>query len=308
MTSLQRRVAGDIVALVRRSRLPADAHLAELWLAGQIGTSRSPVRAALVHLTALGLLRQDPDRGFFVAQSPQEWAQAAERFSLEPDNPLYMAIASALAAGELPEVTGEAALMRKFGVGRSTLRKVLARISEEGWATPKLGHGWVFDDMMATPESYAESYLFRLAIEPTGLLSPGFRLPEGGLAPLLAEQHNIADSGYRTMTPIELFEANSRFHESLAQWSGNRFIFQSVKRVNQLRRLVEYRQASKRAPRRGQASEHIGILEALARHDNAQAADLLRRHLEGARLAKAHEEGIFKPPPASGSQPKGLAP
>jgi len=52
------------------------------------------------------------------------------------------------------------------------------------------------------------------------------------------------------MTAIELFESNSLFHETLAKWSGNRFIVQSVRRLDQLRRLVEYRQARSRKPRR----------------------------------------------------------
>jgi len=70
----------------------------------------------------------------------------------------------------------------------------------------------------------------------------------------------------KTMTPIELFESNSRFHETLAKWSNNRFILQSIKRVNQLRRLVEYQQAStNRKPRQTQAHEHLEILDALSK-------------------------------------------
>jgi DNA-binding GntR family transcriptional regulator len=79
----------------------------------------------------------------------------------------------------------------------------------------------------------------------------------------------------------------------MAAWSGNRFILQSVKRVNQLRRLIEYRQASKRAPRQTQAEEHLAILDAVSRHDYMLAATLLRGHLEGARRAKVHGKGVF---------------
>ena len=57
--------------------------------------------------------------------------------------------------------------MRRYSVARSTLRKVLTRISEEGWAEPKVGHGWSFQNMIESPEAYEESYLFRQASEPT---------------------------------------------------------------------------------------------------------------------------------------------
>lgn len=83
------------------------------------------------------------------------------------------------------------------------------------------------------------------------------------------------------MTPQELFEANSYFHETLAACSGNRFLQQTVRRLERLRRLVEYRQASARAPRKGQAEEHLAILESrqLARcHGEHQGASYRGAH------------------------------
>ena len=89
------------------------------------------------------------------------------------------------------------------------------------------------------------------------------------------------------MTPIELFEANSHFHETLARWSNNRFLLYAVRYTNQLRRLVEYRQAQLDRPqRRRQTQEHLAILEAIAGRRREEAATLLRRHLAGARQEK----------------------
>ena len=96
------------------------------------------------------------------------------------------------------------------------------------------------------------------------------------------------------MSPIELFEANGQFHETLAKWSGNRFILHGMRRINQLRRLVEYRQAAGyRTPRKTQAEEHLGILEALTENNQLRAASLLRAHVEGARQRKAFGPDIF---------------
>lgn len=288
LTPLQKRAAREIVALVRRESRKAGEHLPEIQLAEHIGTSRSPVQAALRHLARRGVVQQDVNRGFFMVQDARDWDAIATELSSTPDDPLYLSIVEARRTGDLPDEVSEAELMRRFGVVRGTLRKALARMSEEGWVEQNVGHGWTFLPMIDTPEAYEESYLFRQAIEPVGLMSPSFRIEPAGLAELRREQQHIVNGGYQTMTAIELFEANSRFHETLAHWSGNRFIEQAVRRVNQQRRLLEYHQASQRKPRQTQAQEHLHILDALAAHDVLQAASLLRAHLDGARRAKVH--------------------
>jgi DNA-binding GntR family transcriptional regulator len=295
LTPLQAKVAREIVALVRREGRRAGDHLPEVQLSEQIGTSRSPVQAALRHLSSLGVVQQDMNRGFFLIQDAKDWSEVALKFSSEPDDPLYLAIAEERQAGRLADEVSEAELMRRFDVARSTLRKVLARISEEGWIEQRVGHGWCFQALIDSPEAYEESYLFRQAIEPTALLGPSFRFDPVQLGELRREQQRIVDGGFKSMTAIELFEANSRFHETLAQWSNNRFVSQSVRRVNQLRRLVEYRQASKRGARQTQAQEHLGILDAISQHDFVLAASLMRAHLDGARRAKVHGKDVFTP-------------
>lgn len=294
LTPLQAKVAREIVAIVRReARKPGD-HLPEIQLAEQIGISRSPVVAALRYLAKDGVVQQDVNRGFFIVKEAKDWMEVADRLSAIPDDPLYLAIAEARQSGLLSDEVSEAELMRHFDVARSTLRKVLARILEEGWIEQRVGQGWVFLNMMDSPEAYEESYLFRQAIEPMGILGPSFQPIRSELEALRAEQKRIVDGGFESMTPIELFEANSRFHETLAAWASNRFILQSVKRINQMRRLIEYRQASSRSPRLGQAKEHIEILDAIAKHDYVEAASLMRRHLDGARRAKVTIPALFK--------------
>ncbi|WP_431289087.1 GntR family transcriptional regulator [Roseateles chitinivorans] len=64
LTALQAKVAREIVAHARRHNLRAGEHLPESLLAEQIGTSRSPVNVALRHLTAIGVVVHDLNRGF----------------------------------------------------------------------------------------------------------------------------------------------------------------------------------------------------------------------------------------------------
>lgn len=291
LTPTQSRVAREIVALVRREGRRAGAPLREAALARGIGTSRSPVLAALRHLAARGLVRQDPNRGFSVAVDAPAWEDLAEQIATRPDDPLYLRIAEDRRVGALPDEVGEADLMRRYGVARGTLRKVFARLSEEGWAEQRVGHGWTFLPMIDSAQAYEESYRFREAIEPTGVTGPFFAIEPAQFDGLRAEQARIVEHGHATMTAIELFEANSRFHETLAGWSNNRFILQGVRRVNLQRRLVEYCQAADRDARRAQSREHLAILDALAQPDRSRAAELLRAHLAGARERKLRGPG-----------------
>ena len=55
LTPLQLRVARDIVSYARRENLKAGQRMVESLLAEQVGTSRSPVNAALCYLGGLGV-------------------------------------------------------------------------------------------------------------------------------------------------------------------------------------------------------------------------------------------------------------
>ena len=294
LTPLQARVARDIVAFSRRENLKAGDHLGESFLASKIGTSRSPVNAALRHLAQIGVLTHDLNRGYFLNSDARSLNDLASRFSSPQDDPLYLRIAEDRVAQRLPDAVNEADLMRRYDVSRNTLRKVLARIQKEDWIDKSVGHGWVFQPMIDSKTAYEESYVFRAAIEPVGLTCDRFLADPGELASLRQQQQFICDSGFNTMTAIELFEANCFFHETLAKWSGNRFILQGVRRTDQLRRLVEYRQAAQeRGPRRVQTVEHLAILDAIEERQQQKAAELMRVHLQGARHLKVFAVDVF---------------
>jgi len=285
-TALQARIARDIVALVRRDLQPVGTHLAEAQLAREIGTSRTPVKAALNWLAELGVVTHDAHRGFFLARDPASLTPLAQELDASPDEPLYLRIAGDRLAAALPDEVGESELMRRYGVARTTLRKALARIAREGWIEPGVGHGWRFLGMIDSREAYDDSFTFRQSIEVAGLLGAKFRCAPGELDELRREQQRIVDGGWQQMTPTELFDANSHFHETLAKWSGNRFIHDAMRRINQLRRLAEYSQTSDRKPRKGQAQEHLAMLDAIDAADLPRAAELMRAHLDGARRLK----------------------
>lgn len=294
LTPLQRRIVRDIVSLMRHENLKTGDRLAESTLAKKIGTSRTPVNIALRHLANLGVLTHDLHRGHFLNQDAAQLGSLAHDFLTEPDEPLYLRIAEDRLAGQLPDAVNEIDLMRRYEAPRGTVRRVLLRIQQEEWIEKSAGHGWTFLPMIDSNQAYEESYIFRAAIEPTGLLSPTFHADPDELAELRRHQEFIARQGYRSITPIELFEASCRFHETLAKWSNNRFILQGVRRTDQLRRLVEYRHFTRdREFRHDQAKEHIVILEAIAAGDLAGAAERLRHHLQDALRDKVFARNVF---------------
>ena len=194
--------------------------------------------------------------------------------------------------------------MRRYGLSRLALRRVLTRISGEGWIERNEGRGWTFAALIDSVEAYRECYDLRAEIETYGLRAPGFRPDPAVLARLRRRQEIVAEGGWERLSQMELFETNSEFHEGLASLSGNRFLLQTVQKLNQLRRLVEYRQTLNAAQVRDQNAEHLAILDALEAGDTDRAADLMADHLTRASRRKARAEMFADVPPGQGSQQK----
>ena len=127
---------------------------------------------------------------------------------------------------------------------------------------------------------------------------PTFRPDRQAVGELRRQQSFVRDEGFLSLSQIELFETNSRFHEGLAALSGNRFIQQAIVRQNQLRRLVEYRRPLDRDRARRVAEEHLAILAHLGEGRVEQAAAALAEHLAFAHREKAEGlvEGEPRPP------------
>lgn len=291
LTALQQRVAREIVAMVRRENRPSGHHLSKLQLARAIGTSHNPVEAALDYLARKGIARHEPDRGYFLARDASALGAIAKTLAPAGDDPLYRRIVDARLSRRLPDTITETELMRVFDATRSAAHRALTRIQQEGWVERRAGHGWEFQPLIDSVEAYEDNYELRRALEPAGLLSRKFAAVAEELEELKRQQAFMAQGGHREMTPAEWVDINARFHETLARWSGNRFMLQTIKRINQLRKVVEYRIVSGDPELRArQASEHLRILEAIEDGDRETAARLLGRHLEGARRAKVRPD------------------
>jgi DNA-binding GntR family transcriptional regulator len=212
----------------------------------------------------------------------------AEKFSTAAEDPVYLKIAEYRLSRKLPDAVSELDLMRMFSASRFVIQKAFSRIQQEGWAERRAYRGWTFLPMIDSPEAYDECISFRQSFEPAAILSPSFRPDLPVLEDCRKQQTFISQGGYEFMTQIEFFEASARFHETLVLCSGNRFALQAVQRLNQLRRLVEYRHA-KRQPlaRQLHAQDHLAIIDDILKGDRFSAAARLHKHLERTRIEKA---------------------
>jgi DNA-binding GntR family transcriptional regulator len=286
ITPLQRRIAREIVSHARRSDWRPGHHLTEDSLLPVLGTSRTPIRAAMAWLEGSGVLEKRPNRGFFLKALPPADMSPEDAASPVGADRVYVSIALDRIARSLPDAVSENELMRRYGVSRAQLRLTLARIASEGWIERRPGRGWAFVPMIDTPEAYRENYRFRQMLEPASMRSPDFRIDAGRLGRLEAQQRHVRESGFRTMSQVELFAINSGFHEDLAAMGGNRYVVQALTRVNQLRRLIEYGRPLDRERVRRVCDEHLAILAPLRAGDIPRAAELLERHLASEAIKK----------------------
>lgn len=294
MNELHRSLADRIVRHIRTSAMTGGEHLTEASLQDILGTSRHPIRSALGLLAERGILDQVRNKGFFLREPGLALADATPPASETSEEAVYLKIADERLSKRLPDRISENDLMRRYGISRLALRRVLTRISGEGWIDRNEGRGWTFAALIDSVEAYRESYELRQVIETHGLRSPAFRLDRGVLAELRRRQEIVANGGWQRLSQMELFETNAEFHEGLAGLSGNRFLLSTVQKLNQLRRLVEYRQTLKTDQVRGQNAEHLAMLDALDAGDTGRAAGLMFDHLGKAKGLKARS-GMFRP-------------
>ncbi len=283
---LQSQMPALILDYVRINALASGQHMPEQALADQFRVSRAPVRAALRTLADLGIVRSEPNRGFFLVKGGDNLAGAALGLAPDEEDEPYMAVAADRLSGTLPERVSENELMRRYRLSRGQVLKILNRIAAEGWAERLPGHGWAFLPVLTSREAYDQGYRFRAAMEPASLLEPAFRVDPAIARAAREQQMALLDGAAMQLTRAQLFQINAGFHEMLVGWSGNPFFLDGLRRVNRVRRLIEYRITVDRGRLGQQCREHIQILDLLDTGDLPGAAIFLREHIDGARRIK----------------------
>lgn len=283
---LTARLAARVISHVKHCRLAPGAHLKEQELADLFRVSRSPVRNALALLAEQGVLTRESNRGYFLKSLPPEYVRRTLQRDADEAEEKYLRIADDRLAGRLEDQVTETALMRRYRMPRRELQRILHRMEKEGWIERKPGHGWMFVALANSVEAHAQSYRFRMLIEPAALLEPGFCINKSDLERVRRDQQMLLDGGFMKVSRARLFELGSDFHETIVGFSGNHFFAVALKRVNAMRRLLEYRAHVDRGQLIGQCREHLWLLDLLEQGSRQEAARYLRSHLDVVRAIK----------------------
>jgi len=284
MSALQAEIARKIIEMIGSGRWETGAKLSDSLLARELGISRSPVRQVLQSLEQSGLVSSAENRGFVLARPLLPDDELMEAIPASEIDTLYDSIMAARASGEIGEDVSETELVERFNATRGAVRRTLTRMAAEGLVDRRRGHGWQFAECLVSDRAVDESYEYRLIVECGALLVPGYRPDAAQLTTLRQEQADIAAHPIREIERSAWFNANANFHETIVAWSGNRFLVQSVRRQNSLRRMTEFSDFSHLSERRLKeaCADHLGILEEIACGDYAFASALLGRHIRRA--------------------------
>ena len=280
MRDLSVELAARIVEHLAGESMSAGDHVPAQRLADRFRVSRSPITKALQLLCEKGVLRQEPNRGYFVGEAPLPDARTLGLVGPTDLVRVYFEIAEDRLAGRLADQASESELRTRYGLTRAQLNELLNRLSREGWAERRPGYGWTFSPILRTAASLDQTYRLRLAIEPAALLEPGFLLPRKALEKAVEIERSLLAGAIDQVSADALYERGIRFHEMLAEASGNPFFVDTLRRVNQIRRLLAYRAMTDRSRYYPQSRQHLRILELLRREQNEAAAAEMRNHLQ----------------------------
>lgn len=287
-SSLTPQISGNIIEFVKANGMREGQHLPLQMLADTFRVSRAPIMSALRSLEGRGIVRAEPNRGYFLAVDGEnlDISGAESPKNGDGDEAIYFRIAEDRFSGRLGERVSESELMRLYDLPRSRLLKILHRISDEGWIERLPGNGWSFRQTLTSRQSYEDGYAFRAVIEQQAMLLPSFEPDQEGFRRARQIQTELGQGGYQTWSRAEIFKANNEFHEMLVACSRNEFFLDAIRRINRLRRLIEYHITIDRSRLPRQTTEHLHILDLVEDGRRNEAAAFLYTHIMGASRIK----------------------
>lgn len=291
-TPLINQLAVQIVDFVKAQDNPKGMRLVERKLAEQLKVSRSPVRSALKVLEDQGFVQTGPNGGFLVSWKGGEIHLPLLESPTSDENEIYAKIAFDRLEGRLADRVTEKELCRLYDLTKATLVKVLRRIHSEGWIERLPGHGWEFLPMLTSLQAYKDSYRFRLTIEPAAILEPTFELDRDALESVRDQQQRLIDGEIWTISNPDLFDLNSQLHEAIVECSRNVFFIESLRRIDRIRRLIEYKRSLDRKYAVIRSCEHVRLVDLLLEGNRQAAAGLMAEHLSSVSVMKVADESI----------------
>jgi len=279
ISALTERLAQKIVGLIDTGKLVPGAHLSVPKLAETFDVSRSPVREALVYLEQKGVLQQKLNRGFFVREDYAPQQHDAPAPADGSDLPEYYQLAEDWLQDNIEAEVTELYLMKRYNLTKSQLSTLLARGISEGWVERKQGYGWRFLPVAKTKAALENIFSFRMVIEPMAILEPTFNAPQAKIDEIRRELEMLLDNGIERLSPKQLQLAGYRFHETVIGFSNNPFFEISLRNVNRMRMLMDYRIMDDRSRYYAEVNDHMRLLALIESGQRIEASYMMKQHL-----------------------------
>ncbi|WP_039057225.1 GntR family transcriptional regulator [Enterobacter sp. Bisph1] len=279
ISALTERISQKIMTLIDSGEIAPGSHLSVPKLAEGFDVSRSPVREALLYLEHKGVLAQKVNRGFFVKDDYVTQAVHDQQLTEELDLPEYYQLAEDWLQDQIASEVTELFLMKRYNLTKSQLSTVLARGISEGWVERKQGYGWRFLPVAKTKAALEHIFSFRMVIEPMAILEPTFNAPQERINELRRELEMLLESGIERLSPTQLQLAGYKFHETVIGFSNNPFFEISLRNVNRMRRLMDYRIMDDRNRYYAEVKDHLKILALIESGQRIEASYTIKQHL-----------------------------
>lgn len=284
-TALQADLKRKIEALIASAVTSVGDRIVTSALARELRVSRTPVNVVLERLAAEGKLERHPSGGFAVLGPAKDGAgSSAPELGSDADetDAMMIFIARARMRGHLGDEISTRELSRVTGKPFGVAQRALTKLEELGSIERKPGYGWIFPTLDDELVVLQESNRYRQIIEPQALLSPDFQLDRDWIEMMRRQHSHILQQEWSHHSSIRFYEMNAAFHEGLAAASGNRFILDSIRRQNQIRRLSNYDWLYGTERVQLNTTEHMLILDHICEGKMKNAARLMAKHLRGA--------------------------
>jgi len=282
-------LADKIYEKIASEGFTENTHIKELFFSTQLKVSRTPIRSAFQILENRGVLIKKPNQGYFLKEVPVKNNQVFDY--KQPDNGLNFLcyqIGQDYLKGQINDTFVENELINKYGQNRKAVQIALMAMEKDHWISRKVGYGWKFNAFISSPTSYAQSYRFRQLVETEALLEPNFKIDHNKIVMLRMSQREILNNKEKLVSAAEMFNAGVLFHETIVGMANNIFLLNSLKKVNRLRRLIEYNVHRQRTIPKRECEEHLVLLDLIESNKLKESAAFLNEHI--GRAAKEKED------------------